>query len=85
MVNRIGKEKGLTFFGGSRIVDPFGEEIAVAGDGEELITAELDFDQVRKARYQLPTVRDSNLALIHLETSRLIESLGVPDFIDEQR
>jgi len=85
MVNRTGTEKELEFWGGSRIVDPLGCEIAVAGSGEELITAELDFDQVRKARYHLPTVRDSNIALVHLETSRLIENLGVPGFIDEQR
>jgi len=85
MVNRTGAEKELTFWGGSRIIDPFGTEVAVAGSGEELIMADLDFDQVRKARYQLPTVRDSNIALVHLETSRLIESLGVPDFIDENR
>ena len=85
MVNRSGVEKELTFWGGSRIVDPFGDEIAVAGSGEEMITADLDFDQVRKARYQLPTVRDSNIALVHHETSRLIDRLGVPDFIDENR
>lgn len=85
MVNRTGTEKELKFWGGSRIVDPFGSEVAVAGSGEELITAKLDFDQVRKARYQLPTVRDSNIALVHLETSRLIENLGIPDFIDDQR
>ncbi len=85
MVNRTGQEKGLTFWGGSRIVDPFGAEIAIAGSGEEMITAKLDFAQVRKARYQLPTVRDSNIALVHLETSRLIDKLGVPDFIHEHR
>lgn len=85
MVNRTGVEKDLTFWGGSRIIDPFGAEIAVAGSDEEMITAELDFDQVRRARYQLPTVRDSNISLVHLETSRLIENLGIPDFIDAQR
>ncbi len=85
MANRTGMEKGLKFWGGSRIVDPFGREIAVAGSGEELITAKLDFNQVRKARYHLPTVHDSNIALVHLETSRLIENLGVPGFVEEQR
>ena len=85
MVNRSGVEKDLTFWGGSRIIDPFGVEIAIAGSGEEMITAELDFDQVRRARYQLPTVRDSNIALVHLETSRLIDKLGVPEFIYETR
>ncbi|MBK0399567.1 nitrilase [Limibaculum sp. M0105] len=81
MVNRTGTERDLTFWGGSRIVDAFGREVAVAGSEAELITAELDFGQVRKARHLLPTVRDSNMALIHRETSRLIDRLGVPDFV----
>jgi predicted amidohydrolase len=81
MVNRCGKEHDLTFWGGSRIHDAFGRELAVAGDGPELIAAELDYAMFRKARYLLPTVRDSNVALVHRETARLIDKLGVPDFI----
>ncbi|GMG81757.1 carbon-nitrogen hydrolase [Paralimibaculum aggregatum] len=81
MVNRTGREKGLTFWGGSRIVDPFGREIAVAGEGEEMISAELDYAVVRKARHLLPTVRDSNMSLVLRETGRLVERLGVPDFV----
>ncbi len=81
MVNRTGSEKDLTFWGGSRIIDPFGRELAVAGDGEEMITAELDYDVVRRARYLLPTVRDSNISLVHRETSRLLENLGVPELV----
>ncbi len=81
MVNRVGVEHELTFWGGSRIIDPFGRELAVAGGEETLISAELDYGQVRLARRLLPTVRDSNLGLVHRETTRLIEKLGVPDFI----
>lgn len=81
MVNRTGSENGLNFWGGSRIVDPFGRELAVAGTGEELVSAELDFGTVRKARHLLPTVRDSNLSLVLRETSRLVDRLGVPDFV----
>jgi len=81
MVNRTGTERDLSFWGGSRIVDAFGREVAVAGKEAELITAELDFGQVRKARHLLPTVRDSNMALVHRETTRLIDRLGVPDFV----
>ncbi len=77
MVNRVGVEKDLTFWGGSRITDPFGNDLAVAGNGEELITAELDYNQVRKARYQLPTLRDSNINLVQLEMSRLMEEQGM--------
>lgn len=81
MVNRTGTERDLTFWGGSRIVDPFGRELAVAGTDEEMITATLDYDVVRRARHLLPTVRDSNIGLVQRETSRLIEKLGVPDFV----
>lgn len=81
MVNRTGTERDLTFWGGSRIVDAFGNEIAVAGQGEEMITAELDFEKVRLARQRLPTVRDSNVGLVNRETTRLLEKLGIPDFI----
>jgi len=83
MVNRTGMENDLTFWGGSRIIDAFGKEVAVAGKQPELITTELDFNQVRKARHLLPTVRDSNISLIHRETERLIGQLGVPEFVRE--
>lgn len=81
MVNRTGMEKELTFWGGSRIVDAFGRELAVAGPDEDLISAELDFGAIRKARQLLPTVRDSNLSLVNREMTRLIEKLGIPDFV----
>ncbi|MBY6142176.1 nitrilase [Leisingera daeponensis] len=84
MVNRTGAERDLHFWGGSRIIDPFGREIAVAGDGEELITATLDYEAVRRARHLLPTVRDSNVELVLRENTRLAGTLGVPDFIRNQ-
>lgn len=81
MVNRTGTERDLTFWGGSRILDAFGREVAVAGAEPGLIVAELDYGQVRRARHLLPTVRDSNIGMVHRETARLIETLGVPDFV----
>lgn len=78
VANRCGKEKDLTFWGGSRIVDPFGNLIADAGKEEALISAEIDFEMVRKARALLPTVRDSNPALVLNETRRLVEKLNTP-------
>ena len=81
MANRVGKEGGLSFWGGSRILGPFGEELARAGDAEELIVADVDYERVRKARYLLPTVRDSNVALVLRETERLVEALGIPDMV----
>ena len=79
MANRVGKEGDLTFWGGSRILDPFGRMLAgAAGDGEELVRAELDFEQVRRARYLLPTVRDANLPLVHREIERLMRGSSPP-------
>lgn len=73
MANRVGMEGDLTFWGGSRILDPFGRTLAVAaGRGEELVRAELDFDWVRRARYLLPTVRDANLLLVQREIDRVL-------------
>lgn len=80
--NRIGREGGHVFWGGSRILDARGEALTSADDsGEVLITAELDYDTVRQARFELPTVRDSNLGLIHREIDRLVSRLGVPEHI----
>lgn len=79
--NRVGTEGELSFWGGSRIVDAYGKDVVRAGDGETLIVGELDFEAVRQARYHLPSVRDSNLALISREIRRLEQILGVPEMV----
>ncbi len=81
MANRVGREGDLNFWGGSRILDPFGMELARAGDGEEILTATIVFEDVRRARFLLPTVRDSNLSLVLRETQRLADMIGVPDLV----
>jgi len=81
MANRVGSEGELTFWGGSRILDAFGKTLAQAGKDEELITAELDYQRVRLARYLLPTLRDSNLGLIDREIDRLVSIVGVPETV----
>ena len=78
MANFAGEQAGAVFWGGSRILDPNGNPLAQAGDGEELIFAEVDFQSVLTARYHLPTLRDSNLDLIHRELERLASQVGVP-------
>ena len=73
MANRVGREGDLTFWGGSRIVDPFGRTLAQAtGDREELVRTSMDFAAVRRARYLLPTVRDANLPLVQREIERIL-------------
>jgi NAD+ synthase (glutamine-hydrolysing) len=49
--NRVGVEDGVSFWGGSDVIDPHGLEIAQAKlFDEEMITAELDSKQVQRAR-----------------------------------
>jgi len=77
--NRVGTEGNHTFWGGSRILDPFGEVQALASrDAEELLVVDIDLDAVKQARFLLPTVRDSNLDLIAREVDRLAQRVGVP-------
>jgi N-carbamoylputrescine amidase len=83
--NRVGQEGGLRFWGGSRIVDAHGEDIVRAGEGETMIVGEIAFEAVRQARYRLPSVRDSNLALIAREIRRLEQILDVPDVVRDRK
>jgi N-carbamoylputrescine amidase len=76
--NHVGNWQGLRFWGGSRIMGAKGELLAEAGEEEALLVAELDYESLRQARYLLPTLRDSNLALIRRELARWEEILGVP-------
>ena len=82
--NRTGLEQGFNFWGGSCIVDAFGRTVSEAGTEEGLTVADLHYDDVRRARYQLPTVRDSNLDLVAREIDRLKGVLGVPDAVRDR-
>jgi 5-aminopentanamidase len=46
-VNRTGEERGFRFIGQSRFVDCNGEVLAFAGEGEEILYAELDPEAAR--------------------------------------
>jgi len=83
MSNRVGTEGINHFWGGSAIIDAHGRIVTQADDEATLLTAELDYNQVREARFHLPTVRDSNFALIQREVNRLSEVLGVPESVRE--
>lgn len=73
LANRVGREDNLTFWGGSRILDPTGHAIAQAGDEEVLVTATIDYDSVRQARFLLPTVRDGAAAFLARAFSHLAD------------
>ena len=61
--NRVGHEdepgtNGITFFGHSFITDPFGRDIAEAGEGEEILIARCDPALIENARRNWPFLRD---------------------------
>jgi predicted amidohydrolase len=76
MANHCGRRGGLNFWGGSRILDPFGREVARAGAGREVIVADLDLGDVATARKRLPTIRDADPNLVHDILSRVFGQSG---------
>ena len=57
-VNRCGRDPNQAYPGRSLVVDPHGKVIADAGDGEKVVTAEVDIDVVRDVRRSLPFLAD---------------------------
>jgi predicted amidohydrolase len=76
-VNRVGTEGSLRFWGGSHVVDPWGEVIAEADeDKEHLLTVDIDLSLVRRRRRDIPLVREGRLGLLRREIDRLLEEGG---------
>ncbi len=71
--NHCGARGGLRFWGGSRILDPFGRAIAQAGEDEALIHADINLAEIAQARRRLPTIRDADPALIARELWRRMD------------
>ncbi|MDE2962711.1 MAG: carbon-nitrogen hydrolase, partial [Acidobacteriota bacterium] len=71
--NRAGIEDGAYFPGGSMVVGPVGEVIARSQtSGEDLVLAELDLDEIRRARLFTPVLRDERLDLTLRELTRIV-------------
>ncbi len=76
-VNRVGDEAALRFWGGSHVVDPWGQMVCQAPNhAEALLTAEIDLAAVRRRRHEVPLVREARLALVAREAHRLAEEGG---------
>lgn len=70
--NRTGFEDGTNFGGGSRVVSPTGDVVARAGrEDEELVLAEVELEQIRRARTFFPLMGDEKLDLVHRELTRI--------------
>jgi N-carbamoylputrescine amidase len=64
--NRIGHEdeagtNGITFFGHSFITDPFGRDLAEAGEGEDILVAPCDPALIETVRRNWPFLRDRRI------------------------
>jgi len=74
-VGRVGFEDGLGFWGGSVVFDPHGELVARGPYHEEsLFVADLDLQQLHRARTRLPLLRDERTELVQRELMRIRHS-----------
>ncbi|MGH3348143.1 MAG: nitrilase-related carbon-nitrogen hydrolase [Nocardioides sp.] len=76
-VNRVGTEGRFRFWGGSHVVDPWGNTVAEAAqDQEEELTFSIDLADVRRRRREVPLVKEARLGLLLRETQRLLDEGG---------
>jgi len=77
VVNRVGKEGSLTFWGQSYVADPFGRVIAKASaDKEEVHLAECDHDKIEETRQNWPFLRDRRIDSYAPISSRFLEPMS---------
>jgi len=72
-VNRVGFEDGVSFAGGSCVIDPLGECLAegpILEDG--LVVCDLERTTLRRARTLYPLLRDERLPVLAREIERLL-------------
>jgi predicted amidohydrolase len=72
--NRVGFEDGVGFWGGSEIVDPFGERVIKAKYyDEDFIIGDVRLESVRRKRTMAPLLRDEDIDLTINELMRIRE------------
>ncbi len=77
VVNRVGREGQLTFWGQSFVADPFGRIVAkAASDREETLVAELDRARIEETRQNWPFLRDRRIDAYDGLSRRLIDEGG---------
>ena len=73
--NKVGIEDGLIFWGGSEIIDPHGKDIIKAPYYEEaMISAEIDWLQLKNARLHSTMLSDARIDLVTEELNRIARS-----------
>ena len=70
-VNRSGDEAGLRYWGGSRVIDPWGTELARAGREEGVTVVEVESGAVAGARAEYDVAGDRRLDVVASVVARL--------------
>ena len=74
VVNRVGREGKLNFWGQSFVADPFGRVIAKASaDKEEVLVVECDLEKIDETRQNWPFLRDRRIDFYGGLAHRLLE------------
>jgi len=74
--NRVGFEDGVNFWGGSEVIDPFGNAVTLGKFfDEDLIIAEIDYNKVRRARQSARHFVDEDPNFIKEQAKLLIDNL----------
>jgi N-carbamoylputrescine amidase len=77
VVNRVGSEGKLTFWGQSFVADPFGRIIARASSNkEEVLVVDCDLNKIDETRQNWPFLRDRRIDFYEPLTSRFLEPSG---------
>ena len=63
--NSCGRAENTIFGGNSAVIDPLGNVLSLAGETEEIISAECDMRVVSKIRGKIPVFRDRRAELYH--------------------
>lgn len=73
VVNRVGREKELSFWGNSFVADPFGKMICRADDKKDaILLAECDFLKIDETRENWPFLRDRRIDAYGAITQRFL-------------
>ena len=72
--NRVGCEDGLTFWGGSEVIDPDCKLVGKAAYlDEDFLVVDMDSEKIRRARMYTPVRRDERIELTIRELRRIVK------------
>lgn len=75
LVNRVGKEGDISFYGHSKVIDPFGQVITQCPFHDEAIEiCEIEYRNVKEVRRILPIMRDEDIDLTIRHYNEIVSS-----------